>query len=216
MYVETTVAFICFLLKEYQVDLLIGASISTHLLIDNLNLFLSINKSAKILLVSPQLTFGLMDSAMGTLMSVLISLSRLFKKDLYNKFINIKKVRDLWTESIAADTKRKLTRDLLLEDFVQSQYPGNPKSYLAFTKNKRELISKIQKSEFIIDPSHLDNIYIVYGNNDKLLSFTEFDKVLKYLNIKENKIFKVQSNHIVELEAYEELTNIVNKIMKWN
>jgi len=195
---EILLESVVLLLTAYPINKVIGTSAGAAFILKNFEVF----EHKDLYILSPVLTHSIIDSILKFAFNVIFLIQRVFKIELYNKFVNSKPIKGLWVSIVGGKSKRRKTLDYIKIGMENSHSVWTPAQFFQLLKNKKFVINNLDS---ILDKK--DMVFII-GGNDKLADLELIKSKLSEKS-KLRYLFLIDSNHVIELEAITELTGII-------
>ena len=195
---EILLESVVLLLTEYPINKVIGTSAGAAFILRNFEVF----EHRELYILSPVLTNSVNDSILKFVFNVIVLIQKVFKIEIYNKFINSKPVKGLWVGIVGENSKRQETLDYITIGMENSHSVWTPAQFFQLLANKKHVINHFDS---IVDKK--DMVFII-GGNDKLSDL----KLIKTKLSEKSKLrhlYLIDSNHVIELESITEVTGII-------
>lgn len=190
------------IIEKYNITKAVGTSAGSTLLVYAYHKEL-LRTCKNIYLMSPQLTVVALDQILGSLFRAMYFVTKFFKIPLYRPIFANRLVSKIWANVVSQGAENPETFKFVQKGIKISHNKWTPKQFLDMYSLKKNLkpifpnIIKDKKVEFLI------------GKKDNLFDKKGFQETFLDKGLEQNRIHELDGNHVLELEAVEELLRII-------
>ena len=186
------------LLAEYPINKVMGTSAGAAFILKNFEVF----ENRDLYILSPVLSNSIMDPILKFIFIITLWIQKVFKIELYHKFVNSKPIKGLWLSIVGENSKRQITLDYIKMGMENSHSVWTPTQFFQILKNKKFVVENLDS---ILDKK---DIVFIIGVNDKLSGLEPIKTKLSE-RAKLRYLYLIDSNHVIELESIAKLTEII-------
>ncbi len=198
------IEFVKAILEKHKVTKVIGTSASTVFIASNPDLFAQQERT--IYLFSPQLLKTPIDFILYVVFKFIDLLERFSNKSVYTKIVSSSFVKTKWANIVGKNSRENITIPYVVKGMVMSQKYWTTKHFYSFFNSKAHIKNKLP---MLCKQNRL--IYVI-GKKDNLLDPVKtINFIEKYSIPGRYSVYNVEGNHVLELEALEEVIPIINK-----
>lgn len=198
------IEFVKAILEKHKVTKVIGTSASTVFIASNPDLFAQQERT--IYLFSPQLLKTPIDFILYSAFKFIDLLERFSNKSVYTKIVSSSFVKTKWANIVGKNSRENITIPYVIKGMKMSQKYWTTNHFYSFFNSKAHIKNKLS---MLCKQNRL--IYVI-GKKDNLLDPVKTLNFIKKYSIPGRySVYNVEGNHVLELEALEEVIPIINK-----